>query len=255
MHAQGGSVVPIGEEGGGDRAGADPPEGEAPVPGRLASPRTRLVLLGLLLLAATVAGIVLGGGNRDGIGETIDAAGPLGPLAFVALYVVLTVLFFPGAILTAAGGATFGAALGTVLAVTGATIGATCAFLIGRRAGRAQVEQIAGRRIEAIDRWLERRGFLAVLYVRLIPVIPFNALNYAAGVSPVGTREYVLGTALGVIPGAFAYAALGSSLGDPTSPEFIAALALVVALAIGGPFVQRRLQARGAAPGAGEPGG
>ncbi len=207
------------------------------------------MLLGLLLVAATAAGIVLGGGSRDSIGETIDAAGPLGPLAFVALYVVLTVLFFPGAILTAAGGAAFGAALGTMLAVTGATIGATGAFLIGRRAGRAQVEQIAGNRFETVVAWLARRGFLAVLYLRLIPVIPFNALNYASGVSAVDTRDYVLGTALGIIPGAFAYAALGSSLGDPTSPEFIAALALVVILAVGAPLVQRRLKARGTGPG------
>lgn len=224
------------------------PTGDEVPSGGLNSPRTRLALLGLVLVAATAAGIILGGGNRDGIGDTIDAAGPLGPVAFVALYVVLTVLFFPGSILTAAGGAAFGAALGTALAVTGATIGATGAFLIGRRAGRAQVEQIAGGRVEKIDGWLARRGFLAVLYVRLIPVIPFNALNYAAGVSAVATRDYVLGTALGVIPGAFAYAALGSSLGDPTSPEFIAALALVIVLAVGAPLLQRRLRARGTGP-------
>jgi uncharacterized membrane protein YdjX (TVP38/TMEM64 family) len=216
---------------------------------RLASsPRVRLLLLGVLLAGATAAGLVLAGGSRGGISDAIDSAGPLGPVAFVVLYVVLTVLFFPGAVLTAAGGAAFGAALGTVLAVIGATIGASGAFLIGRRAGREQVEQIAGGRIGTIDRWLARRGFLAVLYVRLIPVIPFNALNYAAGVTAVRTRDYVLGTALGVVPGAFAYAALGSSLGDPTSPEFIAALALVILLAVGAPLVQRALRGRGTPP-------
>ena len=212
------------------------------------SPRARLALLGLLLALATAAGILFAGDSRGSSSNTIDAAGPLGPVAFVVVYVVLTVLFFPGAILTAASGAAFGAALGTVLAVIGATIGASGAFLIGRRAGREQVEQIAGRRIRTIDSWLARRGFLAVLYLRLIPVIPFNALNYAAGVTAVRTRDYVPGTALGVIPGAFAYAALGSSLGDPTSPEFIAALALVILLAVGAPLVQRWLQARGEVP-------
>lgn len=74
------------------------------------------------------------------------------------LYVALTVLLFPGAVITAAGGALFGALLGTGLTLIGATIGATASFLLGRRLGRAQVERIAGRRIGALDAWLARRG-------------------------------------------------------------------------------------------------
>lgn len=99
-----------------------------------------------------------------------------GPIVYVAMYALLTVLLFPGTLITAAGGALFGAALATPLTVVGATIGATAAFLIGRRLGRDQVEQIAGRRIGAADRWLSRRGLLAVLYLRLFPIVPFNAL-------------------------------------------------------------------------------
>lgn len=214
------------------------------------SPRFRLAVLSAAIAAASAVGIILAGRAEGGVREAIDAAGPAAPVAFVALYVVLTVLFFPGAVVTAAGGAAFGAALGTLLAVIGATIGATAAFLIGRRLGREQVGDIAGRRIESIDRWLARHGFLAVLYLRLIPVVPFNALNYAAGVTGVRVRHYVWGTAVGIVPGAFAYAALGSSLGDPTSPEFIAALGLVVLLAVGAPLLQRLLRASGrGAPG------
>jgi len=205
----------------------------------LRSPRARLGALGAAVAGGSVAALVAGGPSQGGIEEAIDGLGAAAPLTFVAVYAVLTVLLFPGAIITAAGGSFFGAVLGTVLAVVGATLGAAAAFFIGRRLGRGQVEQIAGRRIGALDRWLRRRGLLAVLYVRLIPVVPFNALNYAAGVTAVRTRDYLLGTAIGIIPGAFAFAALGSSLSDPLSPEFVAAVAMIVVLAVGAPLVDR----------------
>ena len=84
----------------------------------------------------------------------------------------------------------------------------------------------------------------------LFPIVPFNALNYAAGVTAVTRRDYVVGTAIGIVPGAFAYAALGGSIDDPTFPAFLGAVGLVVALAVAAPLVNRFLGRRG--PG-GEP--
>lgn len=214
------------------------------LPSRLGSPRTRLLAIGVLVAGGSAAALVLGGPSQGDIQATVDDAGPLAPLAFVALYAVLTVLLVPGAFVTAAAGALFGTVLGTLLAVVGATLGAIAAFFIARRLGREQVEQIAGRRIGAVDGWLRRRGLLAVLYLRLIPLVPFSALNYAAGVTAVRPRDYVLGTVVGIVPGAFAYAALGGSLSDPTSPQFVAAVALVVVLAVGAPLVDRLLRRR-----------
>ena len=205
----------------------------------LASPALRLVLLGAVVTGAFVAFTIGGGPSADGIRDTIDSAGAAAPLAFVALYAGLTVIAFPGAIPSAASGLLFGTALGTVLTVTGATIGATLAFLIGRRLGRAQVERIAGERTERLDAWLERRGFVAVLYARLVPLVPFNVLNYAAGLTSIRTRDYVVATAIGTVPGSFAFTALGGSLDDPSSPEFIAAAALIVVLAAGGAIAAR----------------
>lgn len=208
------------------------------------SPRARLAVLGVLLAVAATAAFLLAP-STDSVKAVVEAAGVLGPIAFVALYVTLTVLLFPGAAMTAAGGVLFGAVGGTALAVVGATLGATASFLVGRRLGRRQVEEIAGRRIGDLDRRIERRGFLAVLYLRLVPLVPFNALNYAAGVSAVRRRDYVAATAIGIVPASFAYAALGSSLGDPTSPEFIGAVALVIVLAVGAPLVERVRGRRG----------
>jgi len=218
----------------------------AAVTSLLASPRARLATLAALLIGLSAALILTGGGlSQDRVQDWIGDPSATGAVIYPLLYAGLTVLLFPGAVITAAGGALFGALLGTALTLIGATAGATASFLIGRRLGRAEVERIAGRRIGALDTWLERRGLLAVLYVRLFPLFPFNALNYAAGVTALRTRDYVLGTAIGIVPGTFAYAALGSSLDDPTSPEFLAALGLVVVLAAAAPLLNRHLRATG----------
>jgi uncharacterized membrane protein YdjX (TVP38/TMEM64 family) len=212
----------------------------------LTSPRVRLGLLAVLLIALSATLILTGGGlSQERVADLIGGDSATGAIVYPFVYAALTLLLFPGAVITAAGGALFGAPLGTALTLLGATAGATGAFLVGRRLGRGDVERIAGKRIGAIDEWLGRRGLLAVLYVRLFPLFPFNALNYAAGVTGLRLRDYVLGTAIGIIPGTFAYAALGSSLDEPTSPEFIGAVALVVALAVLAPIIDRRLRARG----------
>ncbi|MGI8661128.1 MAG: TVP38/TMEM64 family protein [Thermoleophilaceae bacterium] len=212
----------------------------------LTSPRARLATLAALLVGVSAALILSGGGlSQARLEGWIGRPSVPGAVVYVVLYAALTVLLFPGVVITAAGGALFGAPLGTALTLVGATAGATAAFRLGRRLGRADVERIAGRRIGALDEWLGRRGLLAVLYVRLFPLFPFNALNYAAGVTALATRDYVLGTAIGIVPGTFAYSALGSSLDDPTSPEFLGAVGLVVVLAVIAPFLSRRLRAGG----------
>jgi uncharacterized membrane protein YdjX (TVP38/TMEM64 family) len=178
----------------------------------------------------------------------VRSAGVAGPLAFIGLYALLTVLLVPGSLGSAAAGALFGPVLGTLFTVVGATLGATLSFVIARRLGRERVKRIAGRRMERIDAWLARRGFLAVLYARLVPLFPFNALNYVAGVSGVAARDYVAATAIGIVPGSFAYVALGSSLRDPGSPGFVAALALVGALGALGPVLARATRKRRTGP-------
>lgn len=216
--------------------------------GVLGDPRLRLALLGVFLAGAVALVVAVGAPNRDEIEDTVRGAGLAAPLVFVGLYVVLTVLLFPGAVITAAGGVLFGPAIGTLLAAVGATLGSAGAFLLAKRLGRTQVERVAGRRIGRLDAWLERRGFLAILYLRLIPVVPFNALNYVAGVTGVSLRDFVAGTALGIVPGTFAFAALGGSFQDPTSPTFLTAVGLLVLLAAGGPLLNRVVRTRGLGP-------
>ncbi len=127
------------------------------------------------------------------------------PLAFIALYVLGVVISFSGLILTAAGGIIFGTVKGTILNVIASNIGASLAFLIGRYLGRDIVEKLAKGKLKTIDDKIEQSGFLTILRLRLIPVVPFNMLNYASGFSKIKYKDYVLGSLIGMFPGTFIY--------------------------------------------------
>src|SRR6478735_5288792 len=103
-----------------------------------------------------------------------------------------------------------------------ATLGAMLAFAIGRWWAHDAVEELAGGRVARLREWIGRRGFYAILYARLAPAIPYNLVNYAAGLSPVRLGAFTAATAIGCAPRAFAYAALGGNLDDLTSPAAIA---------------------------------
>lgn len=202
--------------------------------------RVRLIAFAVVVVGATAALAATGGLSRAGVETFVEDAGAWGPVVYVLAYAILTVAFFPVSIVTVVGGALFGSVLGTMLTVVGATIGALGSFLIGRRIGRRSVEALAGERVAAIDGWLTRRGFVAILYARLLPIFPFNALNYIAGVTGLRLRDYAVGTFVGIIPGTFAFSALGGNLDDRTSPQFLGSVALIVLLLILGPILAKR---------------
>jgi uncharacterized membrane protein YdjX (TVP38/TMEM64 family) len=92
----------------------------------------------------------------------------------------------------------------------------------------------------ALRAWVGRRGFLTVLYARIVPGVPYTLVNYAAGLTPIALRSFVAATAIGVAPRAFAYTALGGSLGNLDSPEALAAVAVLVVMALAGVALARR---------------
>lgn len=133
---------------------------------------------------------------------------------------------------TLAGGALFGLVSGTVLTVMGAVTGAIVASLIGRHLGRAQLQEPLSRRGARFEQWLDTRGFLALLCARLVPIIPFNLLNYTAGVAGIPTRSYVIATAVGIVPGTIACTALGSAAARPGSASLIVSMVAVLLLTL-----------------------
>lgn len=137
--------------------------------------------------------------------------GVFAPLGYIAIYCIATVFGIPGTILTLSAGALFGPFLGTLWTVIGATLGATGAFLVARFVAgdwaRRQFEK--GDRLRRLSQGIEQDGFWFALSIRLAPVFPFNAVNYLFGLTPIKLPTYILATAIGIIPGSFAYNWLG----------------------------------------------
>ncbi|NRB07786.1 MAG: TVP38/TMEM64 family protein [Richelia sp.] len=147
--------------------------------------------------------------------EWVDSLGTVGAFPFIGIYIIATVAFLPGSILTLGAGVVFGIAWGSVYVFVGATIGATAAFLVGRYLARGWVAQkIAGNtKFRSIDEAVGREGFKIVLLTRLSPVFPFNLLNYAYGLTGVSLKDYFFGS-VGMIPGTIMYVYIGSLAGS-----------------------------------------
>lgn len=153
-------------------------------------------------------------GLRDVL-EWIDSLGAVGAIAFITIYVMATVGFIPGSILTFGSGVLFGVVWGSLYVFVSATLGATIAFLVGRYLARGWISQkIEGNhKFRAIDQAVGKEGFKIVLLTRLSPIFPFNLLNYAFGITGVSLKDYVMGS-VGMIPGTIMYVYLGSLAGS-----------------------------------------
>ncbi|MFN6564630.1 MAG: TVP38/TMEM64 family protein [Nostoc sp. ChiSLP01] len=147
--------------------------------------------------------------------QWIDRLGSVGAIAFIALYIVATVAFFPGSILTLGAGVIFGVVWGSLYVFVGATFGATAAFLVGRYLARDWVaRKIAdNKKFTAIDKAVGTEGLKIVLLTRLSPIFPFNLLNYAFGITGVSLKDYFIGS-VGMIPGTIMYVYIGSLAGN-----------------------------------------
>jgi pyruvate/2-oxoglutarate dehydrogenase complex dihydrolipoamide dehydrogenase (E3) component/uncharacterized membrane protein YdjX (TVP38/TMEM64 family) len=165
-----------------------------------------------VLLAGVAAVVVLG--RLWGVGERLEALwawladlGPWGPLVFVLIYVAATVAALPGSALTIAGGALFGSFWGIVLVSVGATLGASLAFLLSRYLAREAVVQWLGgsKRFQDLERLTAAHGAVIVALTRLVPLFPFNLLNYAFGLTRVPFFTYVFWSWLCMLPGIALY--------------------------------------------------
>ncbi len=205
-------------------------------------------LLGLAL--AVLVGIALAFRNHfdaASLQAWVEGAGAAGPVVFILVYAAATVLFLPGAVITLAGGALFGPVWGTLWNLSGATLGAVLAFLIARHLGADWVTRRAGHRLRSLNEGVSAEGWRFVAFVRLVPLFPFNLLNYALGLTRIPLTSYVLASAVFMLPGALAYTWLGHAGrealagGDGMVRNILIALALVSALAFL-PRLVRRLR-------------
>ncbi|MGI8783696.1 MAG: TVP38/TMEM64 family protein [Acidobacteriota bacterium] len=148
--------------------------------------------------------------------DWIHGLGAWGPAIFIAVYILATVLFVPGSVMTLGAGALFGVALGSIYVSIASTLGAACAFLVGRYLARGWVsKKIEGNaKFKAIDEAVAAEGWKIVGLTRLSPVFPFSLLNYAFGLTKVSLRDYVLASWIGMMPGTVLYVYVGSLAGS-----------------------------------------
>lgn len=182
---------------------------------------------GLALMMFSPAGDLL---SRDGVHRLIDEiqASFWAPVIFIAVYTAAAALAIPGTALTLAGGALFGFFWGAIINTIAANLGASAAFLTSRLLGRDAVEWLAGKRFLWLDELATAHGFRCLFTLRLIPLVPFNALNFGSGLTSLSWATYALSTALGILPGTIIYTMFADALLDGSQEASTQALLRVL---------------------------
>src|SRR4051794_9691858 len=210
---------------------------------RWEAPMARWVRPALLVLLVAAGGIIATTVDLPPLAEIrswVRSAGWAGPVLYAVGFTLVSLTPAPATVLTVGAGALFGWWVGLPVALAGALGGAYLGFAMARLLGRAALQGLVGERMARLDGVLSRRGLLAVIAVRLVPTGPFAMVNTACGLSSVPARHYVVGTAIGMLPGIAAFVAVGAFGATPWSTPFLAAVLALVALVAGGALLARR---------------
>jgi len=170
----------------------------------------RAAIFVAFVISVVVVGVAVPLPSLEKIRAAASDAGWWGAAAFVIGYGLVTLTPIPKNVVSIAAGLTWGLGVGVLLVYLGALIGAGLAFIIGRALGRDAVERFTGARVARVDEVLRRRGLVALIGVRLVPVLPFTVINYTAALTGVRRRDYAIGTMVGILPGTLAYVAVGA---------------------------------------------
>lgn len=207
--------------------------------------RRRIILM-LLITSGIVTALVF----RDQLSVEqltgwVRQLGWLAPLVFIACYAAATVFFLPGLLFTLAGGVLFGPLYGTLYNLAGATIGATLAFLTARYIAYDWVTQRTGNRLQQLLKGVEEEGWRFVAFVRLVPLFPFNLLNYALGLTRLRLSHYIITSFIFMAPGGAAYTYLGyagrevAGGGENFIKKALLALAVIATIAFASRILMR----------------
>lgn len=190
--------------------------------------------------------LVFSGITAEDIRGVLQRYGSAAPAVYILLFAVLPAFFFPVAVLALAGGLMFGLIWGSVYTFIGAMINCALMFIAARYAGRESVQRLIRQRLP--ESWRQRlgmargrEGFLLLIVLRLIPAVPYNLINYAFGLTDMPLGAYMLGSAIGIIPGTLAFINIGDKAADVASPSFWLAIALMALLLAATALLGKRL--------------
>jgi uncharacterized membrane protein YdjX (TVP38/TMEM64 family) len=201
------------------------------------SQRVRLAVLALGVAAVAVVVLLTVSRSPEKVRDVVNGTGAWAPALFIVIAAGLSCAFFPYQLLAAASGLLFGTAGGTPITIAALMLAAVTQFSISRHGGRAALDELSGPRIRTWQDRIERGGFLAVLYARIVPLSPFVVINYVSGLTRLRMGTFALATLIPVIPRGFAYTALGGHLDNLNSPEAIAAFAVLILMGLVGAFL------------------
>ncbi|NET42224.1 TVP38/TMEM64 family protein [Okeania sp. SIO2B3] len=207
--------------------------------------KTGIFILTIICIVATgIAAYLLGGLAPEQVQTWLERAGIWAPIIYIVIYTIATILVLPSTALNLAGGAIFGPWIGTLWTSVAAIIAAIIAFYYSRTIGREWISQKLAGRWQAMDAEMCQGGLFYMFAIRLLPIIPYGLVNFAAGLTSVSFKDYLLGTTLGTVPGVLPFVMLGSSgltalkTGDVL--PLIGALSLIAMLVGGATWYRRR---------------
>ena len=186
--------------------------------------------------------------NRVGVSELKGFVGGYGiyaPIVYIACFAILPIFLFPVPILAVVAGAMFGLVWGSVYTIVGAMINSILMFYIARFLGFKSVSNFIGRSdnfLAKLDKSVNK--FVLILILRLIPLVPYNALNYACGLINVSLKDYAGATFVGIVPATFIMVNLGDKVLDVKSFEFAFACVLMVLLVVLSSWGAKKLRAK-----------
>ena len=193
------------------------------------------VLLVLLIALAALTWKLSTWLTQQQLQQALQQTGGWAPVLYIGLFILLPTFFFPVAVLALAGGLLFGLWWGSVYTFIGAVLNCALMFLLARYVGRSQVQRLVEQKLS--PQWQRRlqmadgkEGFLLLIILRLIPAVPYNLINYTFGLTGISFSSYLLASAIGIIPGTFAFINIGDKTLEAGSPSFWIAIGLLVLL-------------------------
>ena len=170
----------------------------------------------------------------EDIVEVVRESG-YGVMTYILLFTLLPVVFFPVPVLALAGGILFGLGLGSLYTFIGALLNCSLMFFMSKSMGREKLQRLLRDKLspsmyEKLMKAKSKEGFILLILLRLIPLVPYNLINYGFGLSPMGFKMYLLGSALGIIPGTLVFINVGDHALNPKSGGFLVSILLLLLL-------------------------
>lgn len=208
--------------------------------------KNSLIIITIICIIATGLGIFfLGGIDQKQLENLLGKLGIWAPIIYILLYTIGTILILPSTPLNLSGGAIFGIWWGTLWTTIAAIIAAIIAFYYSRTIGREFIAHKFKNRIAVIDGEMQQGGLFYMFAIRLLPIIPYGIVNFAAGLTSITFKDYLTGTVLGTLPGILPFVMMGAGLKSITEGNILplmCALTLIGILVGGATWYRRHRQ-------------